>query len=390
MPVIRKYWPPAKHGFHDPGVRCLGSNWQRMRHCVALGTALPASIFFSAGALLALTHPAISQTSFFDAQRSYRTGSARVALVLPDRHAFRAREHQSLLTNMASAMNFTARMFCAYAFGVKAVTSILNWATAESPLRILGDIVGEWCEAWDYFFFAVFLWRAQSAFEAISQSSGSEVDHLLRGMAALLSFFKRMQIVAAIMVIKGFCVNAARLGIKQFLEDRLAKTVQRIRRPVVLMMRRRAFQKGRRIRASASSQAPCRLQRRASSSQLDMQRGASSSQLDMQRGASSSQLESSLDSLPNGDGSHSLSLGAWQRASTELPGKLPASAAAPMRSKSNVQPRRGKRQRCLTLGARLIVPASFSAATVFMAVMGYVGMLADEDLAPWWRKASAL
>ena len=31
---------------------------------------------------------------------------------------------------------------------------------------IVGDIIGEWCEAWDYFFFAVFLWRAKLSFEA--------------------------------------------------------------------------------------------------------------------------------------------------------------------------------------------------------------------------------
>jgi len=64
----------------------------------------------------------------------------------------------------------------------------------------------------DFIAFAYFLRRASKSIRLIATSSGSDITNLMRGMAALVSLFRRITIVVVLMIIEGFCATTGRLS----------------------------------------------------------------------------------------------------------------------------------------------------------------------------------
>eukprot|EP00931_Biecheleriopsis_adriatica_P048000 TRINITY_DN27710_c1_g1_i1.p1 TRINITY_DN27710_c1_g1~~TRINITY_DN27710_c1_g1_i1.p1 ORF type:complete len:301 (+),score=51.56 TRINITY_DN27710_c1_g1_i1:20-922(+) len=249
----------------------------------------------------------------------------------------RSKGHELLFRQISSAISCTSYIFFVYSFAVKAVASIAIWTTAEDPLRVMGDIVGNWCEAWDYFYFAIFLQRAKSAFESIVISPESETGHLLQGMAALLSFFKRLRIVTAIMLVKGLVVHAARFGVDRI----LAEKIERVKAPLLRAWKGRVPRLGRRKAAF-----------RHLLSRSDKRQGFARFMTPECFGRQHSPPP-------------------FRRATSE---QNVATASRQRRGKTVAS-----KPPIYQQFRKLIVPISFTAVTVFMAVMGYAGMLADQS-----------
>eukprot|EP00929_Paragymnodinium_shiwhaense_P035946 TRINITY_DN19328_c0_g1_i1.p1 TRINITY_DN19328_c0_g1~~TRINITY_DN19328_c0_g1_i1.p1 ORF type:complete len:272 (-),score=36.29 TRINITY_DN19328_c0_g1_i1:562-1377(-) len=114
--------------------------------------------------------------------------------------------------SLGKAMRVVAFIFVIKALVVNGALSFGTYWLHSNPELVPSEVFGEFAEMFDYLFFAFFLRRAAHYCELITTSTGSDMTNLMRGIATLVAFFKRLVIVGIILVVKGVASTSSRLS----------------------------------------------------------------------------------------------------------------------------------------------------------------------------------
>jgi len=120
--------------------------------------------------------------------------------------------NSKVFSQLAGAMRVVAGVFLVKALAVHGVSWCGTYLLHSSPGMIYSEIFGEMAEMFDYIFFSFFLWKAAADVQAIADSTGNDITFLMRAIAALLAFFKRLVIVGGILILKGVASTLGKLS----------------------------------------------------------------------------------------------------------------------------------------------------------------------------------